>query len=70
MIKKVGLLLLVLWGLSFSTTLHLTGSLYRFIKSGFVFAYRLLEAVVSYRPLRHASSLAVFLFGFAGISGV
>ena len=67
MIKKVGLLLLVLWGLSFSTALHLVGSLYRFIKGGFEYLYRMLGAVLNYRPLRHAVSFMLFLFTFAGI---
>ena len=67
MIKKVGLLLLVLWGLCFSTTLHLIGSLYRFTKDGLVLMYRGVKTFADYRPLRPAVTTAAVFIMFSGI---
>lgn len=67
MIKKVGLLLLVLWGLSFSTVLHIIGTFYRHISEGIVFLFRAVRSLAAYRQLRPATGLFAFIISFMGI---
>jgi len=67
MIKKVGLLLLVFWGLTFSTTLHAIGTLVRVIHNGFQLVFRTVTSVINYRPLRPATGFIIILLSFTGM---